>query len=64
MNKSKLIELLSSTLKKDSKFYSDDRATIASGVNRMTPKQRNEAAARHIAIMQTTQKEINFHCKI
>jgi hypothetical protein len=64
MNRQQLIAARAKNLRKDSKFYSDDYSAIVRAVNKMTPKQLAESAAREVAITSVTKREIYVHCQV
>lgn len=59
-----LIELLSATLKKDSKFYHADKEAIIVSVNRKTRRELIESIERQYAVRTITKKEIFAHCQL
>jgi hypothetical protein len=63
MTKQALITLRAKMLRKDSPWYAEDYANITRAVNRMTPRQLAESAAREYAIARVSQAEIIRNCQ-
>lgn len=57
----KVIAVLSKNLKKGSKFYADDLASIKAGVRRKTDQELHETLARQNAIDAVSDAEIRVH---
>jgi transposase len=51
-------------LRKDSRFYADDKAAIVRAAKNKTPAQLREALNRQRAISQVSEREILVHCQV
>lgn len=58
------IKLLSSTLKKDSKWYKDDYESIVKAVNSKTRKELIDTLSRFNAVMNVSAQEIKLHSQL
>ena len=57
-----LINLLLATLKKESKWYDQDKEHIITNVNRMTRKEMIDSLERQKAVNAVSKREIRNNC--